>query len=317
MINSNFLKDVDIALSSRPKFISSKYFYDEKGSKIFQEIMAMDEYYLTKAEFEIFNLQGDAIAEEIYSDDIEFDLVELGAGDGLKSKLLIRHLLNSNRKFNYRPIDISSSAIEGLSAELKTEFPELAVKAEVGEYFEALKSMSSENENRPKLVLFLGSNLGNFRKENAIAFLKQMKQSMRQGDKILIGIDLQKDPHLIRMAYDDPHGITKRFNLNLLNRINREMNANFNLEQFGHYQSYDPQTGEVRSYIFSKEDQTIHVGALQKEYHFHKWEMMHTEISRKYSLLELDELASICEFDLVSRFIDSNGYFSDTLWEIK
>jgi len=313
---SNFKKDVDKALSSNPKSISSKYFYDEKGSKLFQDIMSMEEYYLTDAEFEIFDEQGGDIAEQAFGNEQEFDLVELGAGDGLKTKLLIKHLLKCGKKFDYIPIDISESAIVGLIEDLNAEFPNLNVHAEVGEYVEALKVINAQSNNRPKLVLFLGSNLGNFKKDDARVFLSKLKESMRVGDKMLIGIDLQKDPHTIRNAYDDPHGITKQFNLNLLERMNRELGANFNIDLFDHYQSYDPTNGEVRSYIYSKTAQTIHVDALNKDFHFSAWEMMHTEISRKYALLEIEEIGAEVGFKTSVQFVDSKGYFSDTLWEL-
>lgn len=312
-----FKADVNEAFSKERKSISSRWFYDDEGSELFRAIMSMKEYYPTDCEYEIFDTQGRQIADTFSSKEEAFDLVELGAGDGMKTKVLLKKLLETDRTFRYRPIDISKGAILGLQKSLESELPGLDVLPAVDMYFPALEKMKSEKKERKRVVLFLGSNIGNFSWEDSISFLKDLHASLSPGDMLLIGIDLKKNPHMIRLAYADPSGITKRFNLNLLKRINRELGGHFLLDDFGHYQSYDPISGEVRSYIFSKKDQEIKVDALNKSFHFGRWEMIHTEISRKYDPDEIGKLAEHCGFEEVRQFFDCKHFFSDNLWRVK
>lgn len=312
-MTTEFAKDVDTGLSADPKFLSSRYFYDAEGDRIFQQIMKMPEYYLTECEYEIFDRQKQDILEVIRPDGEKFDLVELGAGDGYKTKLLLEHFLKQNANFEYFPVDISGTVLEHLQADLKNRFPDLRVSNLNYEYFTALEKLN-ELDNSPKVILFLGSNIGNFTPERANAFFNKLNQVMNPGDQLLSGIDLKKDPRTILRAYNDDAGITKAFNLNLLKRINREMDANFNIDQFDHFPTYDPFTGECRSYLMSMVDQEVRIAALDKTYHFDHSEPIHMEISRKYSLKEIENLAHQCGFEVKKHFTDSKEYFVDTLW---
>ncbi len=310
---AQFARDVDLGLSSEPKFLPSRYFYDAKGDKLFQQIMRMPEYYLTDCEYEIFDRQKADILRAIYNGQ-KFNLVELGAGDGYKTKLLLDHFLQNEVDFEYVPVDISKDVLQELKGSLQKQFPALKVSPLNYEYFEALERLN-DLDKAPKVILFLGSNIGNFTPERARTFFDKLNTTIQKGDLLLCGIDLKKDPRTILAAYNDPTGITKAFNLNLLTRINRELGGNFKVENFNHYPTYDPFSGEARSYVMSTVDQEVYIEALDKSFRFTHSEPIHTEISRKYSLAEIEKLAQNSGFEWLHHFTDSKGYFVDTLWK--
>jgi len=310
---SSFKQDVIKGLSADVKFLSSRYFYDAIGDRIFQEIMAMPSYYLTRAEGEIFNLRKKEIFQALNFKD-NFNLVELGAGDGQKTKVLLRSFLQEKARFQYLPIDISPHVLAELEASLAKEIPDLKVKTMANEYFEALeklKNLSSE----PKLVLFLGSNIGNFPKGKAEAFMSNLGDKLAQGDKVLMGVDLKKDPAKILAAYSDKTGITAGFNLNILDRINKELGANIAVENFDHYASYNPQNGECRSYLICRKAQEIKLKDHPESFYLDEYACIHTEISKKYSPAELEALADETGFNVVQKFYDSQKQFCDILIE--
>lgn len=311
-MEKTFAEEVEEGLSASPKYLSSKYHYDDEGSRIFQEIMAMKEYYLTDCEMDIMKNRAAEIYE-ITGFKKHFNIIELGAGDGLKTKELLRNLLRIGADFTYVPIDISAEAINLLVEGMQSSLPELKINPQVGDYFEVMGKVEAE-EDCPNLVLFLGSNIGNFRPEWAIDILQHMNEHMRSGDKLIVGFDLMKDPNLIRAAYDDSHGITARFNLNLLTRINRELGGNFEVEKFGFYSFYNPENGNVRSFLYSKEEAEVEITATGKPFKFEKDEMIWTELSKKYSPKGIEKLGENAGFKLEQHFLDSKGYFSDSLF---
>ncbi len=311
-MTSQFAKDVHEGLSAPQKFLSSRYFYDATGDKIFQQIMAMPEYYLTQCEFEIFDQQKDQILSAI-NPGSKFNLVELGAGDGYKTKILLKHFLKQQANFEYFPVDISGDVLKSLKNDLSDRFPKLKVTNLNYEYFEALERLN-ELDDSPKVILFLGSNIGNFTPERAQSFFEKLNKVMRPGDKLLSGIDLKKAPHTILKAYNDPAGITRSFNLNLLERMNRELGANFVIEDWDHFPTYDPFTGECRSYLMSCKKQDVTIEATGHTYSFRDSEPVHMEISRKYRLDEIEDLANKTGFEVSQHFTDSRNYFVDSLW---
>lgn len=311
-----FAQDVMIGLSANPKTLPSKYFYDAKGDKLFQKIMALPEYYLTRKEFEIVENQYEAILVPILNLGQSFNLVELGAGDGLKTKILLRYLDKQKAEFEYFPVDFSGSVLQELKESLATEFPKLKVTSVEDTYRGALKKRAWEN-GKPNLILFLGSNLGNFSREEAYDVLDHLRIGANHNDFVLIGIDLKKSPQIILDAYHDPAGVTRDFNLNLLERINRELNGDIDLAYFIHWPSYDPVSGECRSHLVSLKDQTINLKALDQSFYFEAFEPIFTEISKKYSLSEIDKLAERGGFVTIENFTDSEQYFADVLWQRK
>lgn len=310
-----FADDIVAGLSSTPKRLSSKYFYDDTGSKIFQQIMRMDSYYLTDAEFEIFDTKGSDMVHACSPDGSSFRLVEFGAGDGLKTKVLIQNLLSNNIEFTYTPIDISSGALKGLVEDCKTTFPGLTVESLQGDYFQALDRLIASGDTQRKVILFLGSNIGNFKREEALNFLRAVRAHMNPGDRLLIGFDLKKDPHVILPAYSDPEGITAEFNLNLLDRINRELGGNFDRNKWQHYASYDPLSGETKSYLLPTEDQDIHLAGPDKSFSVMAWEPIWTELSQKYDDAMIRDLAQESGFEYLEAIRDSRRYFVEAIWE--
>lgn len=307
-----FAQDVLKGLSANNKYLSSKYFYDDNGSRIFQEIMNMPEYYLTDAEFEILSMQSKQIVEALKFS-TPFNIVELGAGDGFKTFKLLEYLVKNHIDFNYVPIDISQEAIDILCNRLKERLPGITIKPQVGDYFEILKE--NKQSDYPSLLLFLGSNIGNYSEDKAIELLQLFNDNIKVGDKLLIGFDIKKNPIIIHNAYYDPHGITKRFNLNLLLRINRELEADFKIDDFDFYCHYNPLTGDVKSYIVSLKKQQVELRALNTTIYFDYNELIWTELSKKYSLEEIENLAGNTNFKLNTNFLDCKHYFTDSLWE--
>lgn len=310
---TQFAEDVLKGLSSTPKSLSSKYFYDDEGSRLFQEIMKLPEYYLTGCEHEIFSAQTDAIFSAFANGDNALDLVELGAGDGTKTAILVNHFLKAGADMSYSPIDISQEAVDALTEKFNVEFPSLKMQARVGDYFNILRSLKNGGGRR-KVLLFLGSNIGNFTCEQSVEFFRSLRAVMNDNDLLFIGFDLQKDPHVIAAAYDDAAGVTAKFNLNLLTRINRELGGDFNLERFCHYANYRPIEGSARSYLISRERQTVHIDALGRDFEFDQWEAVFMEISQKYSLAMIDDLARDSGFEIKYNFFDSKKYYCDSLW---
>ncbi len=311
-MTDTFAQDVLEGLTAENKYLSSKYFYDDNGSRIFQEIMNMPDYYLTNAEFEILSMQSRQIVDALNFEQ-PFNIVELGAGDGFKTFKLLEYLFNNNIDFNYVPIDISQEAMDALTQRLNERLPGICIKPKVGDYFEILKQ--NKKSDYPSLLLFLGSNIGNYQEDKAIRLLQLFNQNMKLGDKLLVGFDLKKNPITIHNAYYDKHGITKRFNLNLLLRINRELDADFKIDDFDFYCHYSPLTGEVRSYIVSLRKQEVVLKKLNATISFDYNELIWTELSKKYSLQDIESLAKASNYKLVNNFLDCKHYFTDTLWE--
>ena len=306
-----FEQDVIVGLTAAEKFLPSKYFYDDEGSRIFKEIMEMPSYYLSNCEYEILALQAADIHQKLGFDE-PFNIIELGAGDGTKTFKLLQYLLTQKVNFDYIPIDISQEAMNMLCETLHLKLPQLSIKPETGDYFEVLDQLKHSNKQQ-SLLLFLGSNIGNYPYKEAIELMQLFHNSMKKGDKLLMGIDLQKNPQVIYEAYSDSEGITKRFNLNLLKRINRELGANFDIDQFDFYCYYNPRNGELFSYLVSLAEQEVFLPNTATTLFFKKDELIWTEQSKKYSFKEIDLLAKQSGFSVVDYFIDSKHYFTDSL----
>jgi L-histidine N-alpha-methyltransferase len=306
-----FCNDVLAGLTATPKYLEAKYFYDSRGDELFQEIMNSPEYYPTNCEMEIFTQQTEALASAIIADGSAFDLIELGAGDATKSTHLLRHLLDNKADFTYLPIDISGHVINYLNEALPATLPGLQLTGLTGEYFDMLKQ-AAEISDRRKVVLFLGSNIGNMPVEDAESFCAELRRHLSPGDSVLMGVDLKKNPKIILAAYNDAQGFTRQFNLNLLTRINRELKANFDTAQFEHYPMYDPETGACKSYLISLTDQQVQL--CDETIVFKKDEYIYMEISQKYTLEQTKEMAAKTGFEPVNHFFESKEWFLDAIW---
>lgn len=311
---TQFADDVLRGLSSSPKTLSSRYFYDDEGSRLFMEIMKLPEYYLTRAELKIFTQQTEAIFDAFTNGAEGIDLIELGAGDGTKTAVLIEHFINKGLDFDYEPIDISQEANDALSAKFQEKFPALRINPHTGDYFKILGSLKNGGGRR-KIILFLGSNIGNFLRDDAVSFFKQLRGVMNPQDRLFVGFDMQKDPRTIVAAYDDKQGVTAEFNLNLLRRINRELGANFNLANFSHYAQYRPMECAARSFLISREEQTVHIEALNRSFDFEQWEPVFMEISQKYTHEMIDELAANGGFEIEKEFFNEENFYIDSFWK--
>ncbi|QNF34567.1 L-histidine N(alpha)-methyltransferase [Adhaeribacter swui] len=311
---NQFAQDIIQGLSGNPKTLSSKYFYDGTGSRLFQQIMDLPEYYLTRTETEIFTRQQEAITKAFCAPG-SFDLVDLGSGDAAKTKILLRALVNQAVDFTYVPIDISLDAVQELQLSLADELPGLKVAPLTGDYFEALQQLQTQSTNR-KVLLFLGSNIGNFSYPEIRNFLKNLRQYFVAGDQLLIGFDLKKDPRVIRSAYDDQAGITAEFNFNLLRRINQTFNGNFNLNHFKHFAEYNPVSGEMKSFLVSTHNQEVTLHDLDFNFKLSAWEAIHTESSFKFSESQIKELAQEANLQTEYVYTDSQEYFADVLFRV-
>lgn len=309
-MNKQFAIDVDAGLSQQNKTLPSKYFYDQKGDELFMQIMELPEYYLTRAEHEIFTEQTQILIDALgVSPKQHFELIELGAGDGSKTKHLLKALLVQGYQFDYLPIDISGHVLELLASNLLAELPTLSLKAQQGDYFEILQSL--KQSSTPKVMLFLGSNIGNMTDAEAADFIYDLGANLAAGDKMLLGADLIKSAEIVLPAYDDAQGVTKAFNMNLLQRMNNELGANFVIEQFDHLAEYTEVEGIAKSFIVSQVAQQVHIAATNKTYDFAVGEKIHVEVSRKYNRQVLESILEKTDFTISRLLTDRQGYFAD------
>jgi dimethylhistidine N-methyltransferase len=313
-VREAFARDVLIGLSEKPKRIPSKYFYDDEGSRLFQKITDLPEYYPTRCEFEIFHESKNQIADLIQNEPV--NLVELGPGDARKTRVLLEHFLERDLDFRYVPIDISEAALKELVPGIEKDFPTLQVHGLVSEYFNALNWLKNLNHRR-NFVLFLGSNIGNFNAASGRVFLHSLWNSLNPSDYVLIGFDLKKDIELLLRAYNDSQGVTREFNLNLLKRVNRELGGDFDLDRFRHYASYNVFSGAMESYLVSQESQNVSIREIGKTFTFDPWEPIHTEYSYKYLESDILKLAEDTRFAPVTRFYDRKKHFTDVVWRVE
>ncbi|HKR59942.1 MAG TPA: L-histidine N(alpha)-methyltransferase [Pyrinomonadaceae bacterium] len=308
--SAGFAEDVRRGLTAKPKSLSPKYFYDELGSQLFDAICLTPEYYLTRAENEIIERYADEIVSAIGG---EKTLLEMGSGSASKTRLLIEALLKRQSSLLFMPVDISASALESSSRILLQSFPRLWIEAYAAEYFDALAVLSERQSRGRTLALFLGSNISNFGREEAPKFLRALRRVLKTGDALLLGADLRKDRSILEPAYDDALGLTAAFNLNLLARVNRELDGNFNLRAFKHHAFYNEEIGRVEIYIESIPAQTVNIGKLNLEVRFDAGERIHTENSYKYDLSGIAQLASDTGYTCTRTWLDSRERFSSNL----
>jgi dimethylhistidine N-methyltransferase len=306
-----FARDTFLGFNKTPKQISSKYLYDTIGSKIYEKIMELPEYYLVNAEFEILHKYKATFAN--FVGDMKINLVELGAGNGYKTNIILEEFLKKIA-FEYVPIDISESAMKSLILSLNKKFPKLQTNGIVADYFDSMKYLKKQS-SKCNFVMFLGSNIGNFLYPQAMEFLYRLWNVLHDGDYLLIGFDLRKELNTMVNAYNDSQGVTADFNYNVLHRMNRELGANFNVSKFKHYEPYDVFTGAMTSYLLSMEDQEVFIKKLKRSFSFKKWEPIHIEQSYKYTEQDIDDLASTSGFKVIDKFYDSNHYFCNALWQ--
>jgi dimethylhistidine N-methyltransferase len=297
-----FLRDVLAGLSRQQKSLAPKYFYDARGSKLFAEICELPEYYLTRTELAIMRANLAEIAQFIGAGT---QLIELGTGAGVKTRILVERLLPPL----YVPIDIDGETLSEMSQRLVESFPWLNISAMRADYSMPLSLPEFVGlPIRRKAVFFPGSSIGNFTPDDALRFLKNVRRIAGTGGLLLIGVDLKKDKATLEAAYDDAQGVTARFNLNLLERINRELGGDFQVNRFKHKAFYDPIRGWIEMHLESRYPQVAHVAGMR--FSFDAYETIHTEISCKYSIAEFQDLAKRAGFSPEKLWTDPEQLFS-------
>ncbi len=318
----SFAEDVRRGLTADPKFLLAKYFYDELGSRLFEAITALPEYYVTRAETEILAAHAAEMAAAVAG---PLRLVELGSGDARKTRLLIGALLARQETLEYLPIDVSESALERSGEELAAEHPGLRVTGYVADYRDALAALAApatalggapeaEPARRARtLILFLGSTLGNLNPDDQLALFREVRAVLAPGDGFLLGTDLRKPLAELIPAYDDALGVTAAFDLNLLLRINRELGGDFDLAAFRHLARYDERDHRIEMHLESRIPQRVRIAALDLEIELAAGETIWTESSYKFSLEQVAHLGSESGFHLARTWTDAGRRFGSHL----
>ena len=313
IINNEFVKDVEKGLADKQKHISPKFFYDKKGSKLFEEICDQPEYYLNRSESLILKRSVDEIMDKLGEKQIS--IIELGNGNSLKTRILLKPILANLRKVCYFPIDVSLKMLKKSIKDLSKEYVNLQIFGICSDYVSGLMKINhfmkmKNNIPKNRLIIFLGSSIGNFDPKEAKNFLYSLKRYIRQEDALLIGIDLEKDKRILDKAYNDKKGLTAKFNLNILARINRELDGEFKLSSFEHKSFYNIHKHRIEMHLESKLDQEVRVGATKKTFHFKKGETIHTENSYKYSQNNLNELVKNAGLEMIQSFTDRKKQYT-------
>lgn len=311
--HADFARDIQRGLTSNPKHLFPKYLYDELGSRLFEAICQVDEYYLTRAEDEILTNHADEIVAS--SPDCE-TLIELGSGSAEKTRKIIEALIRRCGELLFMPVDISASALEESSHALLDSYSSLRIDAYAADYFQALEAFPPRDAS-PALVLFLGSNIGNFEQEEAIEFLRAIRRVLRKGDALLLGADLKKDRATLEAAYNDSLGVTRSFIVNELERINRELDANFDLWAFGLRSVYNESLGRVEVYLESLRQQSVTIRSLNLTVEFKAGERIHVENAYKFDLDDLRKVGEQTGFRLERTWLDQERRFSSNLFRVE
>jgi dimethylhistidine N-methyltransferase len=307
-ISGQIASSVCEGLLSRPKWLPSWLFYDAAGSQLFNQITELPEYYLTRTERAILA----AHAEEIIALAAEADavrLVELGAGSADKTRLLLTAAVNRQDTVFYEPVDVSSSALEEAQERIEREIPGVLVTPRVEDYTRGLE-LDSASFGERRLVLYIGSSIGNFEPQEAESLLKNVRAALAPDDSILLGVDLVKDEATLLAAYDDAAGVTAAFNLNLLTRLNRELGANFDEEAFRHRAVWNAAQSRIEMHLVSRKRQRIRIPALDLKIDFAAGESIHTENSYKYRPSQAEALLAKTGFRPAATWMDDLQRFA-------
>ena len=300
-----FADEISNSLRSNQKSINPKFFYDEKGSHLFEKICTLPEYYLTNAEINILNQLDDKILPHL---DGDFRLVELGSGSSTKTRILIQILERLQTHVEYIPIDISR-ILKTSSRILQSDFKRLHITGIIDEYESGLKFLKYY-DTKKNLIIFLGSSFGNFDLEDGSKFLSKINSAMKKDDLFLIGLDLVKDKKILECAYNDSEGITAQFNLNILSRINSELGGNFDLQKFRHHAVYNEDQNKIEMYLRSIDRQIINIPQADLTLNLEKDELIHTENSQKFTISNIKQMSEKAGFEIKDMWYDEKQYFA-------
>ena len=310
--NQEFAEDVKLGLSAKSKYLKPKYFYDHRGSELFEEICRQPEYYLTRTEASILRTYSPTIAYLQCYDSIA--IIELGSGSSSKTRILIQTFLGTKQKsIYYYPIDISHSILQNTVKILSNEFHNIQIVGLAADFLEGIDKanqlISYKNISAKKIIVFLGSSVGNFEHKEAVSFLKPLVDRMNEYDLLLVGFDLHKGEKILNAAYNDSAGITAKFNMNILTRINRELGGEFDLTLFKHCAFYNKDKRRIEMHLVSTYKQHVHIREIDKTVDFERGESIHTENSYKYTLKQIGALAKRCNLKVRKHFTDPNCWF--------
>lgn len=303
--SDSFSLAVATGLSLPQKTLPSRFFYDARGSVLFEKITELPEYYLTRTEADILCRSASQIVTSLLKGTV---LVEFGSGSSCKTRFLIEALLEQQATLHYTPIDISRDFLRESALTLLADYPQLKVTALAAEYHAAIESL--QQSGTPRLFLFLGSNLGNFDADEAVDFLQKLRGAMHFKDRLLLGVDLVKERAILEAAYDDAQKITAEFNKNILLRINRELDANFDLTKFAHSARFNAEHSRVEMHLVSQKAQSVHIKAIGKTFSFRENESVHTENSHKYTQRSIAVLCAQAELTIQESWTDSEQRFA-------
>jgi dimethylhistidine N-methyltransferase len=314
ILQEDFAKEIKNGLGRKKKRLNPKFFYDKIGSELFEQICVQPEYYLTITEYKIIIDNINSLLK--YYDNKDICIIELGSGSSKKTKILLNYFLKKqDGNLHYFPIDISQEMLYKSSLKLQSDLPKIINHPIVSDYFEGIATVtkfigSQNNIPNKKLILFLGSSLGNFEPKGAITFLRSLRENIKKDDSLLIGFDLQKKKNILEAAYNDVEGITAKFNLNILERINKELNGEFDLENFEHLAYYNQVKNRIEMHLLSKMKQKVKINKLNQGFVFEKGETILTENSYKYTLKSIEQLANKSNLRVERNFVDKNEWFN-------
>ena len=307
-IQKTFAEEISYSLNRDSKFIDPKYFYDKKGSDLFKKICSLPEYYPTRTEISILKQLRDELPSYL---DEHFRLVELGSGTSVKTRLILDILVKLQDTIEYFPIDISEILTES-SEQLLKDYDRLHITGLIDTYEGGLKFLKTFDDKK-NLIIFLGSSFGNFSPNDGYKFLQKINSTMKHGDLFLIGLDLVKDKQILESAYDDSQGVTAEFNLNILSRINNELDADFYLKNFSHHVIYNEEEQRIEMYLKSLVNQSVMISKSDLVLNLKKDELILTEHSHKYRLSQINEFLEHAGFEIKHTWLDDNKHFSLTL----
>lgn len=314
---ASFADDVRRGLTANPKTLASKYFYDDLGSRLFDAICFLPEYYLTRSEREILSGQASQIIDRASVKGKPVRLIELGSGSAGKTRFLIDAIFSRQKELHYVPVDIDPDSLNRSGDDLLHAYPGLSIDAFAGDYFSVLDSLATgipAKRDAQNIALFLGSNIGNFDPDVCRHFMRSIRGILRSGDALLVGADMKKGSDVLVPAYDDSLGVTAAFNRNLLIRINRDLDGDFDISQFDHMALYSETFSRVEMHLVSREPQQVRIGALNLTVNFDWRESIHTESSYKFDLETLSSLATETGFSLAESWFDGKRRFSFNLF---
>lgn len=301
--------DVYRGLTSRPKTLSPWLFYDAEGSRLFEKITTLPEYYVTRTERKILAEYCDEIVQATGPGPLT--IIELGAGTASKTGLLLRAACRRQGALTYHAIDVSASALDEAQRRIETELPQVTVETSIGDYTEGLGQIDSGGERR--LILYIGSSIGNFDPHDALSLLRDIRAQLAPGDAILLGVDLVKDRQVLLDAYDDAAGVTAAFNRNVLHRINRELGSNFNVQLFRHRSRWNEEHSRIEMHLESLITQFVYIPDLDIEVRLSRGETIHTENSYKFTTESATCLLNRAGFEVSQCWSDPRRWFGEIL----